>query len=184
MKIRQQTKKQQRTIAYKRLQNLEFKQELEKKIAKSLLSCDEYLHAKSVMVYLSLPTEVNTDLIVKEAIKTKDLVCVPLTREEIHLISIDNSTRFVLGKFDVREPEDGIEVADVDVAIIPMVAYDKKCNRLGHGKGYFDRFLQNKRCYKIGIAFSCQEFDKLSVSATDIKMDMIINENEILYCND
>jgi 5-formyltetrahydrofolate cyclo-ligase len=182
MKIRQQTKKEQREIVFKRLQNLEFKAEFENRIAKSLLSCDKYKFAKSVMVYMTLPNEVSTSLILKDALKQKSLVCVPVTKEEIHLIAIDKRTPFTLGKFNVPEPKKGIEIADVDVAIIPMVAYDRSCNRLGHGKGYFDKFLENKKCYKIGIAFSCQEFEKLSVSVNDIKMDMIITEKEIIYC--
>lgn len=182
MKIRQQTKKEQRLIVAERLKNLKNKDELSKKIIQKVLSLDEYKYAKSVMVYLSLPDEVNTQALLKDALETKDLVCVPVTREEIHLITINAKTRFTKGPYNVLEPEGGNEVADVELAIIPMVAFDINCDRLGHGKGFFDKFLLGKKCFKVGIAFGIQEFEKLSVSQNDIKMDVVVTEKEIIYC--
>lgn len=182
MKIRQQTKKEQRIIVETRVKNLENKEEFSRKITEKVLALDEYKYAKSVMVYLSLPDEVNTEILLKDALKNKDLVCVPVTREEIHLITVNSKSRFIKGPYNVLEPEGGIEIADVELAIIPMVAFDKNCDRLGHGKGFFDKFLLDKKCFKVGLAFSVQEFEKLSVSPTDIKMDIVVTEKEIFYC--
>ena len=55
-------------------------------------------------------------------------------------------------------------------------------NRVGFGKGYYDRFLQGKEILKIGVTFSCQQAEKLTAKATDVKMDRIITENGILKC--
>lgn len=185
MKIRQQTKKEQRLIVQDKINSLNFKQELSSQIVQKVISLDPYKKAKSIMVYLSLPNEVDTSSIVADALNNKDLVCVPITREEIHLVAINKDTRFVKGLYNVPEPDQaGYTLADVDVAIIPMVAFDKNCNRLGHGKGFFDKFLIGKKCFKIGLAFGIQEFEKLSVGPNDVKMDMIVTEKEIIYNNE
>ncbi|MFH1540881.1 MAG: 5-formyltetrahydrofolate cyclo-ligase [Elusimicrobiota bacterium] len=67
--------------------------------------------------------------------------------------------------------------------IVPGVAYDEKCNRLGFGKGYFDRFLKTKKVMKIGLAHSFQIVKKISVSKNDIPMDFVITEKDIFKRN-
>lgn len=181
MKIRQLTKKEQRVIVAEKIKNLINKQEISKKIAEIILSLEEYKYARNVMIYLSLADEVDTSIIVNDALNNKDTVCVPVTREDIHLIVINKKTTFVNGKYGVKEPESGLEVFDTELAIIPMVAFDKEGNRLGHGKGFFDRFLVGKKCFKIGVAFGVQEFEKLSISPNDVKMDMIVTEAGVVY---
>ncbi|HOO22513.1 MAG TPA: 5-formyltetrahydrofolate cyclo-ligase [Clostridia bacterium] len=179
MKIRLQTKKEQREIARARVSGLSDKDVLSRRIAERVLSLEEYRRAESVMVYMSLPNEVDTRLILEDALKSKK-VFVPVTLDTLKLISIDKNTRFIKGAFGVSEPEKGEEAMDVDFAVIPMVAYDPYGNRLGHGKGYFDKFLTDKKCLKAGIAFSAQEFERLAVADYDVKMDIIVNENETL----
>lgn len=181
MKIRQLTKKEQRVEVRDKVKELPNKPELSQIIMKNVMALEEYKYAKNIMVYLALPDEVDTGLLLKDALLNKDTVAVPVTREDIHLVVIDKNTKFVKGQFDVLEPESGLEITDTELAIIPMVAYDREGNRLGHGKGYYDRFLLGKKCFKIGVAFSVQGFEKLSISPTDIKMDMIVTEEGVIY---
>ena len=67
-----------------------------------------------------------------------------------------------------------------DVMLVPLLAYDLQNNRLGYGKGFYDRylskFLKNKKTTTIGIAFSFQKYNKLPVSKSDIKLDYILTE--------
>ncbi|NLL56182.1 MAG: 5-formyltetrahydrofolate cyclo-ligase [Clostridiales bacterium] len=181
MSFRQKVKILQRNIVNKRLQKLYLRQEYSNIIAKKILSLENYLQAKSIMVYLALPKEVDTKLILADAFNKKETICVPVTKEKLHLVKIDKETELKKGKFNVLEPGYGDEIDDVDIAIIPMVAFDAKCNRLGHGKGYFDKFLQDKKCFKIGIAFEKQKFFRLSIMPNDIKMDMVVTEKKIYY---
>ena len=72
-----------------------------------------------------------------------------------------------------------------DVMLLPLLAFDKNRNRLGYGKGYYDRYLsktskKNNQIIKIGIAFSFQEFKRIPVNSTDVKLDYILTEKGIL----
>ena len=68
------------------------------------------------------------------------------------------------------------------ILLIPMVAFDKKLNRLGYGGGYYDRFLkkyEKKNIIKIGLAISCQEVKKLPLNSFDRKMDFVLTEKKL-----
>ena len=67
---------------------------------------------------------------------------------------------------------------NIDLIIVPGVIFDREKNRLGYGKGYYDRYLSNKDIYKIGICFSDQVIDLLPSESHDIKMNIIITEKE------
>ena len=87
--------------------------------------------------------------------------------------------------FGVPEPI-GSEIPatgdDVDTIILPMLGFDRTGRRIGYGAGYYDRFLaKNRKLRKIGIAFSCQEYENLPVDENDIPMDCIITEEGIVY---
>lgn len=86
---------------------------------------------------------------------------------------------FILNKYNILEPDinNTIEVDDFDVILVPIVAFDDKCNRLGHGKGYYDKFLTNKKGLKIGLAYQIQKFEEIPTDLNDIKLDYIITEN-------
>lgn len=81
-------------------------------------------------------------------------------------------------KFKILEPTSKkiIDQDNIDVAIIPGVAFDIEKNRMGRGKGYYDKFLKDKKFLKVGICFDYQLLDKIPVEVNDIKMDEIISE--------
>ena len=66
------------------------------------------------------------------------------------------------------------------VVIVPLVACDKNLNRIGMGKGYYDRYLRDKTAIKIGICYDFQVVDKIIPNKTDIPLDIIVTENQIL----
>lgn len=90
------------------------------------------------------------------------------------------------GAYGIMEPEGPAFTAydDIDLIIIPGVAFDVKHNRLGRGKGYYDRFLQQMQqmrqthAYKIGVCFSHQLVDSIPVTAYDIPMDEVVSLSE------
>ena len=69
----------------------------------------------------------------------------------------------------------------VDLIIIPGVAFDRKKNRMGRGKGYYDRFLSKMKAPKMGICFEFQLFDDIPNDENDVKMDYIVSENELIW---
>ena len=108
---------------------------------------------------------------------------------------IDSSTnmRFIkwkpieplkINRYGFLEPAEKINTLNPDLIIVPLVAFDKFHNRLGYGKGYYDRFLKgyikkNKNILTIGLAFSFQKYTKIPTSKFDIKLDYILTEKGI-----
>ena len=88
-----------------------------------------------------------------------------------------------------REPRQCGDRADrgsrprLDLIIVPAVAFDRRGNRLGRGKGFYDRLLQKAKCPKIGIAYHFQLLDEIPAEPHDIPMDKIITEQGILSIN-
>jgi 5-formyltetrahydrofolate cyclo-ligase len=61
---------------------------------------------------------------------------------------------------------------------VPLVAFDKNRNRLGRGKGYYDRYLTDKDSFNIALAYSCQELEEIPINKNDVKMSMILTEKD------
>ena len=88
-----------------------------------------------------------------------------------------------LSKFGIPEPINSIKIIP-DVILLPLLAFDKKKNRIGYGKGFYDKFLlkflnKNKRIMTVGVAFSFQKHHKLPINKRDYRLDYIITEKGI-----
>ena len=92
----------------------------------------------------------------------------------------------VIGAYGIREPKkdisNKINPKDIDIVIVPAVAFDRQCYRLGYGGGFYDRFIKTLRkdCITIGIAFDLQIFDSIPKAPHDAQLDYIITEKRIL----
>lgn len=97
----------------------------------------------------------------------------------IRFYEVNKHTSYIVGSHGIHEPKDAREVEHLDVLLIPLVAFDEQCNRLGHGGGYYDRYLEHFQGLKIGIAHECQKVDNVFIEAHDIPLDMIVSEHKI-----
>lgn len=145
---------------------------------------------KTVMVYVSKFPEAETgDLIV--ALNRRGVqVVVPIIERETHglrLSYLPDPSVLVPSTFNVPEPighELPARPADVEVVVIPMLAFDAEGNRLGYGAGYYDRFLcRYPHVKKVGVAFSSQQAGSIPIDENDVKMDYIVTEKGIIRCN-
>ena len=88
-----------------------------------------------------------------------------------------------LNKFGVPEPVKSKKIVP-DIILLPLLVFDKKKNRIGYGKGYYDKFLnkfnKKKKIVTIGVAFSFQKYHKLPINSKDYKLDYIITEKGII----
>ena len=88
-----------------------------------------------------------------------------------------------INKYGIPEPDSNILIYP-DVLLIPLVAFDKKLNRLGYGGGYYDRLIEKlskkKNIIKIGLAFSIQEIDKVPTNMYDQKLDYIVTNKHTI----
>jgi len=162
------------------------------RLEKSKMICRHLLKqirdGETVMIYTSKEKEVNTVSLITTLLKRGNPVIVPVIVKEdisLRLSYLQDLSSLVPSTFGVPEPI-GSEIPatgdDVDTIILPMHGFDRTGGRIGYGAGYYDRFLaKNPNLRKIGIAFSCQEYENLPVDENDIPMDYIITEEGIVY---
>lgn len=157
-------------------------------IIKNLVNTDFFKQATTVHSYISMNErrEVCTDELFSIIFKNNKQAVVPITNFADHSLThseITPDTSLKTNKWGVREP-DSVQVVDVsalNLIVVPMVAADKKGNRLGYGQGFYDRFLNNTAGKKAGLVFDQFLFDEIPVEEFDVKLDVIITENEVIY---
>ncbi|MDX8402092.1 MAG: 5-formyltetrahydrofolate cyclo-ligase [Mariprofundaceae bacterium] len=107
-------------------------------------------------------------------------------RDRMDWLACDGATHWVRGFFGVPEPEDGAPwrpQAGPSLLVCPLLAFDRQGHRLGMGKGCFDQWLVSHRDRLravVGLAFACQELDRVPVEAHDAPLDAIITEKEVI----
>lgn len=141
----------------------------------------EFRKAKTILLYHSLQDEVDTSSFL-ELWKHDKRILLPVVKENDLIICDYHPENLKPGSFGILEPQ-GNEITDlsiIDLIIIPGVAFDKNRNRLGRGKGYYDRLLSRLTAHKIGICYDCQITDLIPVEEHDIPMDYIITESGII----
>lgn len=162
-------------------------------ITQKILALDCIKSAKNIMLYLDFNNEVKTDELIVKLLSLGKTVSSPITiKEEKKLIPsqiLDLKDGVKIGAYGIREPKPEcspeVEVKDIDVVIVPAVAYDKDCYRLGYGGGFYDRFIERLRedAITVGIAFDLQIFDSVPKEDHDAQLDYIITESQILTPN-
>lgn len=156
-----------------------------KMIFQHITCWNEFINAKSIMLYSPINNEVNTYLIAKEAIlKNKKLIYPKSIKETIEIIpcGISRLEELKLGAYGILEPiEDKvIDKNEIDLVFVPGVAFDKFGYRLGYGAGYYDRFLSDFKGIKVGLCYDFQIVDDVFKEQHDSKMDYLICEKGIL----
>lgn len=162
-------------------------EELSLQIANQLIHLDIWQHS---FYHLFLPIEsqkeINTEYILQVlAGKDKNIVISKSdfeTREMTHFLLTDN-TKIKKNEYDIPEPVDGLEVpvSKIDVVFVPLLAFDEKGNRVGYGKGFYDKFLSECKpeVLKIGLSFFKSESIISDVLPTDIQLSMCISPTEV-----
>ncbi len=134
----------------------------------------EFISAQSVLIYWSLPDELFThDFLVKWS-KEKIMLLPAIVNDKLEIRKYTCRENLQQGMFCVSEPCGDCHTQQIDLAVIPGVAFDKSGNRVGRGRGYYDRFLSDFTGYKIGLCFDFQLVDSIPTEKFDIKMDRII----------
>lgn len=148
-------------------------------VIKRMMDREDVVNSEVVLMYYSLPDEVYSH----EAIQTlasmgkNVLLPVVVDGENLELREFDAYDSMEQGAFNIMEPVGRrfLNYDEIDVAVIPGLAFDRKGGRLGRGKGYYDRLLSKlPDCRKLGMCFDFQMVDVVPAEAHDIKMDDII----------
>lgn len=136
--------------------------------------------AKNIGIYFSYRHEVETISLIKEIISEKNIYAPKIHGRDMNFIKITNLSNLVKNQYGILEPigNEIVNKKQLDLLIVPLVAYDKDYNRLGYGGGYYDRFLMDYQGQTIGLAFSFQKVQHLAIEDYDLPLDMIITDEK------
>jgi 5-formyltetrahydrofolate cyclo-ligase len=169
------------------------------RICDSFTALPAYHDAGTVMLYLSCRSEVRTRQTVKAALESAKRIIIPYCtkddagRNKLGLWWLESFNELVPGMWKILEPpkerwdENGKEVSpkEIDLIMVPGVAFDASGGRLGNGRGYYDRLLAEVRadCKLIGVGFESQIFDTIPMDEHDIYLDGVITEKQFYRGN-
>ncbi len=167
----------------------EQRSERSRKACRNLVSIEPFRSASTVMMFLSLPHEVDTSEAILHAWQLGKVVAVPkISWEQRHMIPVQiNSleTGFSTGASGLRNPIAGVPVPfeDIDLVVTPALGFDRKGNRLGRGGSYYDRFFANGalKAFRCGFAFAEQLVDSVPVTEHDQPVDMLVTDEGIIH---
>lgn len=153
--------------------------ELSLPVISHLLAHPAVIGAHTILMYYSLPDEVNTHEAVRRLAESGKRVLLPrvVDDENMEIRQFESMDDLSKGSFGIMEPTGKLflDYGGIDVAVIPGMSFDRHNNRLGRGKGYYDRFLVKvPDAYKIGVCFDFQKLDDIPVDGHDMKVDFVI----------
>jgi 5-formyltetrahydrofolate cyclo-ligase len=171
------------------------KDDVSRAIVERFIALPEYAAAKTVMWYLDVRSEVRTRHQIGSALNSGKKIVVPYCTVDEHganklgLWHLTSMDELVVGTWSILEPprerwgEPGKEVAprELDLVMVPGVGFTRDGARMGNGQGYYDRLLGQVRpdAALIALAYECQLFPELAVSAHDVYMDKVITEKAV-----
>ncbi len=156
-------------------------------ITDKFLRCDEYKDAETIFIYYPFRKEINTRIIIKDALsKNKKIVLPKVSGSEIKLFFITDIKKDLKpGSFSILEPDISqcmeADLKSIDLVIVPGLCFDLNFNRIGYGGGFYDRILKklNSKINIIALAFDLQIFNNIPACSHDQKVDIIMTESNI-----
>ena len=146
-----------------------------------------YRNSEVILAYMSANHEVDMSYLMVKAIEDGKRVYIPKVESEGNMRFYLYDGNFVVGSFGIKEPLSKVPFNEEEMLtegvlmIVPGVAFDIKRNRLGHGGGYYDRFLnRDGKVFKMAVGYDFQILDDIPVFEHDKKMDTIVTEKRII----
>ncbi len=190
-------KKSLRTSILARRNTLSHEERYQKSmlITRKLFDLEEFHKLSSILFYVAARSEVQTEDMIKQAIKQGKRVLVPITDTENKRLFIselhDFDIELAKGAYGIMEPMEiyqrFVSLSEVEMIIVPGVAFDRQGYRIGYGGGYYDRMLESipqkhkdtKVCL-VGVCFECQLIDAIPIESHDMAVEIIITEERII----
>lgn len=163
-------------------------QALNASVHEKFLTLNLVEQARTVLMYYSINREVETISIIKELLQQGKKVALPVCTVDLNLEAcmIGSLEELVPRKFGIMEPKDGVllsNTAVLDLVVVPGLALDQRGYRIGHGAGYYDRFLAKvNRTFKLGLAYDFQVLEEIPADPYDIPMDGLLTPEKFLNC--
>lgn len=163
---------------------------LSRRICNTFVTLPEYDRAKTVMFYVDFRSEVQTQQTLPIALASGKEIVVPwCLAGELELFRLRDLRDLAPGMYDIPEPREDMRliperrasVEDLDLIMVPGVAFDRQGGRIGLGAGYYDKLLENAlpETSLVGLAFECQIVPEVPMQPHDVSVDKVITENGI-----
>ena len=159
--------------------------EKSRKIEEKWIGLEQYKKSKTPMFFVSFKNEIDTHDLIKHALKEKVVIVPKVTNKQIEPSVITDFDNLIEGKFGVLEPIEAMNVPykNIDLVLVPGIAFDLDGHRIGQGLGYYDNFLKKvPKAVKIGLAFDFQIVDKIPNEEHDVAVDFIVTEERVVEC--
>lgn len=187
----------QKSVLRKQMQTV--RSELSDRETRSQAICDRWLqsdlhrNARAIVGYVNVRSEVSTRALIESCWQTNRRVAVPYCVDRhLELTWITAWTDLESGRFGILEPIEPLrtdatrcpQVAELDVILVPGVAFDRQGGRLGHGQGFYDRLLSqvSQQTTLVGVAFDCQIVPHIPTEPHDVPMDFVLTESALHAC--
>lgn len=170
-------------------------------ISSHFLNSELFKNSIALSSYVSFKSEVDTSDIISKSLSLNKEIFTPkvISNNELKLYLIKSLSDLEIGSFGILEPKESLteyitteditaelnpKLFDLSLILIPGLAFDLSGNRIGYGKGHYDRLLSklSKTCIKIGLAFKEQIYPSIPTEELDIKMDYLISEDGFIEC--
>ncbi len=171
----------------RRALNLEEKAESDLLIAQNFISSELYRQCKTLLIYCSTPIEVDTFAVINSALRDGKRVAAPVCADsdgKMDFYLFDDVSQLVPSAFGILAPvaSDDSKITDFTDAlcVVPALGFDESGNRLGYGKGYYDRFLAKTGVLSLGLCYENFLCKKLPVDCFDKSVDYLVSENSVI----
>lgn len=147
-------------------------------IYQKVINNKDILSSKTLLIYISINSEVDTIKIINYFLNTKNIAVPKIIDNDMFFCYVTNLNELTSGKYNIPEPTNENIVTDFDnaICIVPGICYDKKNYRIGYGKGYYDRFLSKNKIKTIGLCYKECMIEKIDNDKYDYKIDEVITE--------
>ncbi len=147
-------------------------------IYQKVINNKDILSSKTLLIYISINSEVDTIKIINYFLNTKNIAVPKIIDNDMFFCYVTNLNELTSGKYNIPEPTNENIVTDFDnaICIVPGICYDKKNYRVGYGKGYYDKFLSKNKIKTIGLCYKECMIEKIDNDKYDYKIDEVITD--------
>lgn len=142
-----------------------------------------FMLADRILMYHSLPDEVSTHAFLRKWGGRKSFFLPRVNGVNLEILPYDEQ-RLELGSFHIEEPtgENPVDPDDIELIVVPAVAFDRRGTRLGRGKGFYDRLLATTSATTIGVGYDFQLIDEVPAEPHDVPMNMVVTQTSVILC--
>lgn len=157
------------------------KREAADNVFRQLEQTAAFLMSDNILMYHSLPDELSTIEFIERWHSRKHFYLPRVNGVNLEILPFDCS-RLHLGAFNIEEPDgnDTVDISHIELIVVPGIAYDANGNRVGRGKGYYDRLLAESQATKVGIGYDFQFVDGIDTDPHDVAVDIVITDRRLL----